>query len=229
MSHNDFDKRMKDYEKVFTSQKVIPHMPIIVRIDGKCFHNYTKQCTRPFDSQLKLAFQMATVMFKNEFHYDLAYGQSDEVSFLIYHPNTRTQEDFEGKIQKLCSVMASVFTANFNRVSDYDEVAYFDCRIFQLPVFEVVNYFIWRQKDAVRNSIQMVGQSQFSSKQLHSKSCNDIQEMLMTEKNINWNNVDSQDKRGWCVDCEGLNIEIPTFTENRGFIEHIIKEKEKLS
>ena len=225
MSYNDFDIRMKSYERIYTEDKVIPHIPIIARIDGKCFHNYTKSFERPFDSGLKLNFQLASLLFKKEFHYDLAYGQSDEVSFLFYHPNLRTQEDFEGKLFKLCSIMASAFTANFNMISESENLAYFDCRVFQLPVTEVTNYFKKKKKDSVRNSIQMVGQSKFSHKELNGKSCNNIQEMLFSKYQINWNDYPIQDKRGWCIKQE-LDTLIPDFKDNRDYIESILKAKE---
>ena len=67
--------------------------------------------------------------------------------------------------------------------------AMFDSRIFSLPREEVCNYIYWRQLDATRNSIQMVGQSQFSHRELQNKSCYDIQEMLFSQKGINWNTL----------------------------------------
>lgn len=76
--------------------------------------------------------------------------------------------------------------------------AMFDARVFNIPKEEVTNLLYWRQLDATRNSIQMVGQANFSHKELHGKSCNMIQDMLMTEKNINWNNFPTYQKRGSC-------------------------------
>ena len=77
--------------------------------------------------------------------------------------------------------------------------AMFDARVFNIPKEEVTNYFYWRQLDASRNSIQMVGQANFSHKELQHKSCNDIQDMLMIEKGINWNDFPTYQKRGSCV------------------------------
>ena len=74
----------------------------------------------------------------------------------------------------------------------------FDSRCFNIPKEEVTNYFYWRQLDATRNSIQMVGQANFSHKELHNKSCNDILNMLLTEKGINWNDSITYKKRGSC-------------------------------
>ena len=76
--------------------------------------------------------------------------------------------------------------------------AMFDARVFNIPKEEVTNLLYWRQLDATRNSIQMVGQVNFSHKELHGKSCNMIQDMLLTEKNINWNDFSTHQKRGSC-------------------------------
>ena len=112
--------------------------------------------------------------------------------------------------------------------------AMFDSRVFALPKEEVVNYFIWRQQDATRNSIQMVGQTNFSHKQLHKKSCDDIQEMLFQEKGINWDDIPTSQKRGVCVIKEQYKLnneqntfrtrwvvdpDIPIFTQDRNYIE----------
>jgi tRNA(His) 5'-end guanylyltransferase len=76
--------------------------------------------------------------------------------------------------------------------------AMFDARVFNIPKEEVTNLIYWRQLDATRNSIQMVGQANFSHKELQNKSCNMIQDMLLTEKDINWNNFPTHQKRGSC-------------------------------
>lgn len=76
--------------------------------------------------------------------------------------------------------------------------AMFDARCFNIPKEEVTNFIYWRQLDASRNSIQMVGQANFSHKELQNKSCNQIQDMLMEQKGINWNDFHTYQKRGSC-------------------------------
>ena len=76
--------------------------------------------------------------------------------------------------------------------------AMFDARCFNIPKEEVTNCLYWRQLDAARNSIQMVGQANFSHKELQNKSCNMIQDMLFTQKNINWDDLSTHLKRGSC-------------------------------
>lgn len=126
-----------------------------------------------------------------------------------------------------------------------DKGAMFDARCFNIPAEEVTNCFIWRQQDATRNAIQMLGQCNFSHKELHGKSCNDIQDMLMLQKGINFNDMPTEFKRGVCcvknrVVCEpygnrllvnnvgegqwAIDTDIPIFTQDRDYIENILKE-----
>jgi len=91
--------------------------------------------------------------------------------------------------------------------------AMFDARVFNIPREEVTNYFYWRQLDASRNSIQMVGQANFSHRELQHKSCNDIQDMLMSQKGINWNDFTTYQKRGSCVVRNKVVLESDDVTE----------------
>lgn len=98
--------------------------------------------------------------------------------------------------------------------------AIFDARCFNIPKEEVTNLLYWRQDDASRNSIQMVGQANFSHKELHKKSRNDIQDMLMTQKGINWNDFPTYQKRGSCcikkeyaVNDNGEEVEVDCVTD----------------
>lgn len=120
--------------------------------------------------------------------------------------------------------------------------AMFDARVFNIPKEEVTNLIYWRQLDAIRNSIQMVGQANFSHKELQNKSCNDIQNILLTEKDINWNDLPTYQKRGSCcikkisqnpdIDIKDsycmrkewiIDNNIPVFKdEGREYIEHLI-------
>ena len=113
--------------------------------------------------------------------------------------------------------------------------AMFDARCFNVPKEEIANLIYWRQLDATRNSIQMVGQANFSHKELQNKSCNQIQDMLMTQMGINWNDIPSYQKRGSCCIKEEYCIDdsirsrwiidndIPIFKgDNRKYIEDLI-------
>lgn len=113
--------------------------------------------------------------------------------------------------------------------------AMFDARCFNIPKEEVANLIYWRQLDATRNSIQMVGQANFSHKELQNKSCDQIQDMLMTQKGINWDDIPSYQKRGSCCIKEEyrfndslrsrwiIDNDIPIFKgDNRKYIEDMI-------
>lgn len=79
-----------------------------------------------------------------------------------------------------------------------DEGAMFDSRCFNIPKEEVANLIFWRQFDASNNSVQMVGQAYFTQEELNNKNTNQIQDMLMTQKGINWNDYPIYQKRGSC-------------------------------
>lgn len=165
---------------------------------------------------------------------------------------------FDYEVQKMCSISASMATMAFNRafknnaseakldglfdgradsegfkywetiMKAIEKGAMFDSRCFNIPKEEVTNLIYWRQLDATRNSIQMVGQANFSHAQLQNKSCSDIQDMLMLQKGINWNDFPVECKRGTC--CikadEGwiVDKEIPIFKgEDREYIDKLIR------
>lgn len=92
--------------------------------------------------------------------------------------------------------------------------AMFDARCFNIPKEEVTNNLYWRQLDATRNSIQMVGQANFSHKELQNKSCNEIQDMLITQKGINWNDLPTYQKRGSCCIKDNTTITCAAVTDD---------------
>lgn len=240
MDRGDIANRMKQYE-VVPKSSLIRRMPVIIRIDGKSFHSFTRNFDKPFDDVLIEAMQeTAKYLCENIQGCVLAYTQSDEISLvLVDYQKLTTSAWFDNEVQKICSISASMATMAFNKYFDiisdqwlYDHTsnlslkeleklcedkqsrvgklynsytralrngAMFDSRCFNLPKEEVTNYIYWRQLDASRNSIQMVGQANFSHKELQNKSCNDIQDMLMTQKGINWNDLPTYKKRGTCV------------------------------
>jgi len=236
----NLDDRMKLYERS-VGTRVTPRTPAIIRIDGRAFHTFTRGMDKPFDLGLYMCMQQTAIALCHEIHTArIAYCQSDEISILLTDYNRfGTQQWFDGKVQKMASIASSIATAAFNpcyqgSVMDHVGVAHFDARVFSLPKEEVCNYFVWRQQDAVRNSIQSLGQAHFSHKELQGKSCNEIQEMLFSEKGINWNDCNARQKRGTCVRrgevvCHTYqgpgwvgDEETPTFTEDRDYIDKLV-------
>lgn len=239
MKYSAFDKRMKKYEFV-SRHYLTTRTPVIIRIDGKAFHTFTRGFQRPFDDVLSKTMQETMkYLCENIQGCVLGYTQSDEITLvLVDYKNIDTSAWFDYNIQKCASVAASMATLAFNKffdnnineygrehIEDWDEGgtsrtlspdervslkiaetyykayqkgAMFDARAFNVPKEEVCNNLLWRQNDATRNSIQMVGIAYFSHKQLDKKSTSNIQDMLMLEKGVNWNDYPTKYKRGSC-------------------------------
>lgn len=279
MDKTTIGDRMKNNYENITRYYLTRRMPVIIRIDGKAFHTFTKGFKKPFDDVLVKTMQdTMKYLCENIQGCVLGYTQSDEISLVLTdYAELTTDAWFGNNLQKMCSVSASMATMAFNKFyrdnldewgfenfpSIYEgmqakpvsptvmkqtriythryDSAMFDSRVFTIPKEEVCNYLIWRQQDATRNSILSVGIANFSQKELHCKSCNEIQDMLMLQKNINWNDYATTLKRGSCcikttiqdpdVDIKDgaypvtrwvIDNEIPIFTQDRNYVEKLI-------
>ena len=224
--HDDLGVRMKTFYEQIPKTKLMRRCPVAIRVDGKAFHTFTRGFHKPFDEVLIKSMQETMkYLCENIQGCVLGYTQSDEITLILVDYKKLTSSAwFDYEVQKICSIAASMATMAFNKffrdnVGDYlyenyddqyladyiktlqnavDKGAMFDARCFNIPKEEVTNLVYWRQLDASRNSIQMVGQANFSHKELQNKSCNDIQDMLMTQKGINWNDLPTYQKRGSC-------------------------------
>ena len=221
-------KRMKKYEAV-PKNTLMRRTPVIIRVDGRAFHTFTKGFQKPFDDVLMRVMQdTMKYLCENIQGCVFGYTQSDEITLiLIDYKKLNSEAWFDYEVQKMCSIVASMATMAFNRffMYEYEEFnrwiyegspidedkrlndvyynamckgAMFDARAFNLPKEEVTNNIYWRQLDASRNSIQMVGQANFSHRELLNKTCDQIQDMLMTQRGINWNDMGTSYKRGSC-------------------------------
>lgn len=203
MKKDNLGERMKMYENV-SSPKLMTRVPIIIRLDGNSFHTYTKGMNRPFDETLADAMQQ-TMLFLCENVPDcrLGYTQSDEITLVLTNDITLEHDAwFKNKLAKLISITASMASFKFNDVmyAKVGKPAFFDSRAFTVPTaMEVANNLHWRQADAERNSVQMVAQSQYKQSELTGISNKDLQNKLLTEKDINWNNFPVHNKRGICA------------------------------
>lgn len=248
--------RMKNYYENAYRMHLTRRTPVIIRIDGCHFHTFTRGMKKPYDMVLKKAmWNTAIYLCEHIQNARLAYVQSDEISILLVDYNKFTTSAwFDNNIQKMASVSASMATMSFNRlfameseeathyppsISEKEfrmyrekwDSATFDSRVFNIPESEVCNYFIWRQQDATRNSIETLGRCYFSQKELNGVNCNGIQDKLMTKKNINWNDAPTFFKRGICVKkLQGgwiLDMNIPIFTQDREYVERNLEVEEK--
>ena len=218
--------RMKTYYEQIPKTKLMRRTPVAIRLDGKAFHTFTRGFHKPFDEILVKSMQETMkYLCENIQGCVLGYTQSDEITLiLVDYKNLNSAAWFDYDVQKMCSIAASMATMKFNeiflhnaiveteenekdgeyldqdilRISAIKKGAMFDARCFNIPKEEVTNLIYWRQLDATRNSIQMVGQAHFSHTRLHGKTCNMIQDMLYLHKNINWNDYPTHLKRGSC-------------------------------
>jgi tRNA(His) guanylyltransferase len=227
--------RMKVYEFV-TRSHLMKRTPAIIRLDGKSFHTWTKWCDRPFDARLS-DYMAETTKFLIDNIQGAVFGftQSDEISILLRDYDTfETSGWFEYNIQKIISVSASMGTAKFNSFvysgiepPYFDPgkmsktpipMAFFDSRAFNLSKEEVNNYFLWRQQDIIRNSIQRLGQYHMGHKRIHGLSNVEVVKLLSDHK-INVNSIDRRFTHGIAYSKEtGLDNNIPYFAEVTDYV-----------
>lgn len=242
MSNDSLGDRMKEYEAV-PKNFLMKRTPVIIRLDGRAFHSFTKRDSikrgcfdDPFSVVMKYCMTEASLALCQQVqNVRISYSQSDEISLLLTDWETfETQQWFEGNIQKIVSISAAIATnafnraySNYERIEDYSKMPMFDSRVFNIPKEEVTNYFIWREQDASRNSINMLAQSKFSHKELQGKKVPEVHDMLMLQRGINWNDLDTWKKRGFCVRKteSGWSVDdnTPIFTQDREYIERLLK------
>ncbi len=198
------------FSNLESSTSLDPDSPVVVRLDGVGFSKWTKKnCTKPFDTVLHDLFikTLVTIMTHSQCSV-IGETHSDEISFILNFGNNSVRElPYGGKIQKLCSIYASVVTEYFNRKSSWP-FAYFDCRAFNLKSNEdVLQYLNYRRADCKRNSIQILAQEHFSQSVLSGKSLGD-QLILLSEKDIFWNDLNPAMKFGSVVVKELVQLEL---------------------
>jgi len=222
-------ERMKWYEYQ-TRTSIDPTHYIIIRVDGKAFHTYTKNMQKPWDQGI-INNMIDTTKYLCEHVPGCVFGytQSDEISLLLAPSNTPGwQPYFNGQVQKIVSVVASMAAAKFfqcrlfteynemknkevffNETFEYfekPELAHFDARVFSMDCKdEVVRYFMWRQRDAIRNSVQALAQHMFKKqgqKFINKKNTDELKQMLK-EAYVNelsqlgdWDTVEIYKQRG---------------------------------
>lgn len=221
MTKDSLGDRMKGYEGV-PRTRLIPKVPVMIRLDGKAFHTFTRGMPRPYHRPFhECMWEAARYLCEHIQGCQLAYVQSDEITLLLLDTMSLEAEGWFGyEVQKMASVAASLCTAAFNaalltgnEMDGLPALAAFDARVWNIPKTEVTNAFVWRQQDATRNAIQMVGQSKFSQKELHGVSCAQIQELLFQKHQVNFNDLPVPQKRGVCIVKEYYEI-----TKKEGFL-----------
>ena len=273
--------RMKTYENQFRIY-LDPKEPVIIRIDGRAFHTFTRGFNRPFDNVFAKAMsETMKYLCENIQNCVFGYTQSDEITLILVNDfNPDSCAWFDNNLQKIASISASMATMAFNKFfaqevdrwgaetfewewyeggtndpevvktpewklagiysKAIDNGAMFDTRAFTIPKDEIINCLIWRQQDAIRNSIQSCGQAIYSHQMLHGKNSKEILEMLASD-NMNWEKQPTMFKYGSCCvkdDVKEVNgairtkwridYEIPIFTENREYVNKWLYAKEDI-
>ena len=216
MSYTDsLGDRMKSHERI--TKTLLPRRTYtILRVDGRAFHTYLRGAAKPYDFGFMADMDhVAQALCAEVSGAVFAYTQSDEISVLATDfASVGTQPWFGGEVQKIASIAAATATAALCTRRP-DRPAMFDARVFTIADWrEVANYFVWRQRDAVRNSIAMAAQAQFSHQRLHGVNTGHMQELLWSEMGINWNDYPAGAKRGRVVVKESGEREV-TFTHKR--------------
>jgi tRNA(His) 5'-end guanylyltransferase len=227
---DDLGRRMKqDYEDAL--RLFVPRRSyVVIRIDGRGFHTFTKQLERPYSRQLADALDQAALGLCQEMiGCRFAYGQSDEYSFLL----TDFEKEnaplwFDGNLQKIVSVSASLFTGYFNRAFAGEKIAAFDSRVLVISQrAEVEKYFLWRQLDASANSLNMLASAHYPHADLVGKSNTEKHELLF-EKGVNWAKQPADFKRGRVVrrSADGaaweIDLTIPVFNRDAGYLAALV-------
>jgi len=244
--------RMKEYETCFDIK--LPHrLPLIIRLDGRSFHTVTRSLnlTRPVDeafhrAMVKTAIYLGETISNARF----AYTQSDEISLLIYPKYVTSQAWFDNRLIKLISASASLASLQFAQAllhtlapirgwpESFVEITKasptFDARVFVVPPHDVPNVFIWRQRDAMKNSVSMFAQHHFERPTLHKKTSTERVAMLK-EKGIDWQKLPSWQRWGTgalrkTFILNGVErsrwepFEVPNFSKEPDFIQQFLAE-----
>lgn len=222
--------RIKRYE-ASSRHFLTPRTPVIIRVDGRAFHTFTKGADKPFDKHIMQSMVLAASAVARDMQgFKAAYVQSDEATFLLTdYDDLETQGWFGYNLSKIISISAALMSVKFNYFyGDGGMNPVFDSRAFNVPKEDVVNTFLWRAQDWERNSLQMYARSFFSHKELHKKNREDIHNMLH-EIGKNWTtDLKDIEKNGtFIIAGEGSSKVktdiLPTYDSVNSAIGHFVK------
>jgi tRNA(His) 5'-end guanylyltransferase len=203
MKDTSFGDRMKLFEGIEADRMLIPLLPVMARLDGRAFHTFCRGLRKPYDPRMTRLMAATTRFLVEETNALVGYCQSDEISLMWHTSDMKSQILFNGRTQKLVSILASLATAKFNQLlpehlpERAGHLPLFDCRVWNVPTkVEAANTFLWRENDATRNSILAAGQAHFSHRELQGKDTSEVQEMLWSQKQVNWNDYPASFRRG---------------------------------
>lgn len=207
MKREDFEllgDKHKSYE-ARTESTLLPGCPVVIRLDGRAFHTFTRGLKRPYDERMSRAMIETTKDLVAQTNANVGYCQSDEITLIFKNSDHLVPFMFSGRVQKIVSVVASIASVKFNRIIQEtiperaNMMPIFDARVFQYPNESLaVETLMWRETDATRNSLSMAVQSLYTHKECMGAGFVKKHEMLHA-KGVNWNNYPAFFKRGTYV------------------------------
>lgn len=203
MAKDALGDRCKQYEMAEAGRKAMPGLPLLARLDGRAFRTFTRGLRRPYDERLARCMIETARFLVHDLVADVGYTQSDEITLAWYEPpGAQSAYPFDGRYQKLTSVLAGMASAKFCQLlfvhlpERCDRTPCFDCRVWQVPTLtEAVEVFVWREDDATKNSISTAAAALYDDRALHGKDSAQKQELLF-QKGVNWNDYPVFFKRG---------------------------------
>lgn len=211
MSKDGLGDRCKEYELAEAGRRAMRGLPLIARLDGRAFHTFTRDLRRPYEEGMSSSMIEITRYLVQHMNALVGYTQSDEITLAWFESSQSIAGyDFEGRFQKIASVLAGMASARFGQLvrerlpHKASETPHFDCRVWQVPTLaDAADVFIWREDDATKNSISMAAGAYYSDKELAGKSSSMKQDLLW-QKGINWNDYPAFFKRGTYVQRRAL-------------------------
>lgn len=220
--------------EIYADLRCIP--PVMVRIDGRNFKNTLSRMgsEKPYDWRFASAIVSSIEDFftKSGLSPVFAYTFSDEISFYF------REVSFEGRIEKMDSIIASYISSAFSMALNPEEPVSFDSRIIPIHEENIREYLIWRQDEAWRNCINSYAyytlisegmEEKEAAEILKNKGASDMHELLF-ERGINISKVPAWQRRGIMImkketEIEGFNPHLnvkTTSTRTKVFTEHNI-------
>jgi tRNA(His) 5'-end guanylyltransferase len=202
MNYEKMGDWCKFLEKNFTPEIMIPTLPVIIRLDGNNFHNWTKGLNRPFEENLTDLMIDTTKFLVKETNAVIGYTQSDEITLILYSSDRASSIYHDGKKQKILSKLTAKCTQYFNDkrkeyLPNHNKNAIFDCRIYQVPsLHDACVQLLWRENDAIKNSIYMLAYTMYSENELFKINSTQLKDKMLVEKNVDWNKLPSKFRKG---------------------------------
>jgi tRNA(His) guanylyltransferase len=203
VTNDGLGDRCKAFEMAEANRRAMRGLPLLARLDGRAFHTFTRGLVRPYDPAMSRCMIETARFLVKETNARVGYTQSDEITLAWYETSQSPRDyEFDGRFQKLASVLAGMASARFCQLvsrelpAKADEVPHFDCRVWQVPTLaDALDVFVWREDDATKNSVSMAASAHYSERELNGKDSAAKQELLF-QKGINWNDYPAFFKRG---------------------------------